>query len=82
LNFFVRLWNVIRGKTDAVLNQMENPAEQLSVVVSDLNNQLKRQHLAVAKAMADEKKLKMEVDDLISQSHEMGKKGCLCLTDE
>lgn len=79
MNFIARLWNVIRGKTEAVLNKMENPAEQLAVVVSDLNNQLKRQHLAVAKAMADEKKLKMDVDDLINQSHEWEKKAVYAL---
>ncbi len=79
MSFILRLWNVLRGKTDAVLSKMENPAEQLSVVVTDLNNQLKRQHLAVAKAMADEKKLKMDVDDLINQSHEWEKKASYAL---
>lgn len=84
MNFFTRIWNMIRGKTDAVLTKMENPAEQLSVVVADLNKQLKLQHQAVARAMADEKKMKMELEDLISQSHDWEKKAvyALQLNDE
>ena len=79
MNFLNRIWNLIRGKTDVILTNLENPTEQLSVIVSDLNNQLKLQHQSVAKAMADEKKLKMDLEELINLTHEWEKKAVFAL---
>ncbi len=68
MSIFNRFWDLFRGKTNAFLDKIENPADQLSVVIEDLNKQLRLQHQSVAKAMADEKKLRMDLDDLIQQS--------------
>lgn len=79
LNSFKRLWNILRGKAHKTLDQFENPAEQLSVFVADLNKQHQVQHQAVAKAMADERRLKLELEDLTSLSQDWEKKALYAL---
>ena len=39
-SFLQRFWNVLRGKTGAMLDSLEKPQEQLQVFVSELNAQV------------------------------------------
>lgn len=74
-----RIWNVIRGKAHKTVSGLENPAEQLSVFIEDLNKTFKSQQQAVIQAVADEKKLKMQIDDVFRQCAEWDKRAMLAL---
>ena len=79
MNVFARIKYIVRGKTESVLDQLENPEEQLSVFVGELNDQLQSLQKAVARAVADEKRLKMEIEDHLTQASEWEKRAVLAL---
>jgi phage shock protein A len=79
MNVFKRLKYIVRGKTEAILDQLENPEEQLSAFVGELNDQLQNLQKAVARAVADEKRLKMDIEDHLTQANEWEKRAVLAL---
>lgn len=74
-----RVMNVIRGKSNTVLEKLEKPEEQLSVFIDDLNRQMSSLQKSVAAAMADEKRLKMQLDDLYQKADNWEKKAIMAL---
>ena len=81
MNPFGRFWNILRGKTDALLDQIENPDEQLSLFVRELEREIEKLHGAVSSAIADEKRLKMEIEDNLSRASEWESRATLALQD-
>ncbi len=77
--FLKRFWYVLRGKTNRILNRMENPEEQLSVFVSELNTQVQDLQRSVAAAIADEKRLRIQIDGLLAQAEDWEKRAVLAL---
>ena len=69
-SFLQRLWNVLRGKGNALLDRLEDPEEQLSVFVAELNGQVQDLQRSVAGAIADEKRLQKQIESLRSKSAE------------
>jgi len=76
---FKRFWAAMRGKTNKVLDKMEKPEEQLSVFLEDLNRSVIKMQSSVAAAVVDEKKLKLQLDKLITSSQDWEKKAVLAL---
>ena len=74
INFFKRLVGMIRGKSYAALEHFEKPEEQLTVFVEDLNRQIQNLQKSVSAAVADEKKLKLQIDDLIQKGNDWEKR--------
>lgn len=74
-----RVMNVIRGKSNTVLEKLEKPEEQLSVFIDELNRQMSSLQKSVAAAMADEKRLKMQLDDLYQKADSWEKKAVMAL---
>lgn len=62
LRIMRRIWNVIRGKSHEVLSKLEKPEEQLSVFIEELNDSVIKLQKSVAGAVADEKKLKLQLE--------------------
>lgn len=77
--FVKRMMNVLRGKSNSVLEKLEKPEEQLSVFIDDLNSQMAGLQKSVAAAMADEKRLKMQLDDLNDKADQWEAKAILAL---
>jgi phage shock protein A len=77
--FVKRVMNVLRGKSNAVLEKLEKPEEQLSVFIDELNDQMSGLQKSVAAAMADEKRLKMQLDDLNDKADQWEAKAILAL---
>jgi phage shock protein A len=77
--FVKRFMNVLRGKGNSVLEKLEKPEEQLSVFIDELNGQISGLQKSVAAAMADEKRLKMQLDDLLEKSNQWEAKAVLAL---
>lgn len=63
-DFVRRIWNIFRGKTDALLTSLEDPEEQLSVFVSELSEQIQDMQRSVTSAIADEKRLHKQIEAL------------------
>ncbi len=74
-----RLLNVVKGKSHAVLDKMEKPEEQLVVFLEDLNNSVMKLQKGVTAAVADEKKLKLQLDQTIKTTNEWEQKAILAL---
>ncbi len=79
LIIFRRIWNIFRGKSHTVLNKLEKPEEQLSVFIEDLNKSIIKLQQSVASAVADEKKLKLEVEKAVTSVNSWEQKAMLAL---
>ncbi|NMQ04276.1 hypothetical protein E4Q08_02870 [Candidatus Accumulibacter phosphatis] len=77
--FINRVLNILRGKSNLMLEKLEKPEEQLFVFIDDLNTQMVGLRKAVAAAMADEKRLKMQMDDLDANAQQWERKAIMAL---
>jgi phage shock protein A len=62
LNIFKRIWNIIKANINWLLGKAEDPIKTLEQLVIDMRNQLQEAKIAVAGALADEKKLKLQME--------------------
>ena len=76
---FQRFWRILRGKVNKGLDQLEDPQEQLDVVVDELNAQVADLRKAVAGPMAHEKRLKLEIEENLSRAAEWKQRAILAL---
>lgn len=76
---FSRVSNILRGKTHSVLDRMENPEDQIKLFVEDTSKQLAALQKAVAMALVDEKRLKLQLDEFNSSADSWEKKAMLAL---
>jgi phage shock protein A len=76
-----RIRCIIEGKTESLLDRLEDPEEQLSVFVNELNEQLAKLQKAVACAIADEKRLKAQIEDLMARADGWENRAVLALED-
>jgi phage shock protein A len=76
-----RIRFIIEGKTESLLGRLEDPEEQLSLFVKELNEQLASLQKAVACAIADEKRLKAQTEDLLARADEWENRAVLALED-
>jgi phage shock protein A len=81
MGVFRRIEHIIRGKTDVFLDKLEDPEQQLSVFISELNDQVLCSQRAVAAAVADEKRLKQQIDDALSRANEWENRAILALRE-
>ncbi|SHJ49868.1 phage shock protein A (PspA) family protein [Desulfatibacillum alkenivorans DSM 16219] len=77
--FFGKVSAMIKGKTDRAVDKMMSPEDQIRLFVEETNKQISTLQKAVAAAMADEKRLKMQLDDLIAKADSWEKKAMLAL---
>jgi phage shock protein A len=77
--FLHRLLNLVRGKANAALGRLEKPEEQLAIFVDELNSQVRELQASVASAIADEKRLKLQLDKQLEESREWERRAELAL---
>ena len=76
-----KLVEFFRGSAHRVLDDLEDPREQLELFLSDLNRELGDLHDAVAGALADEKRLRLEIRDHLSKAKDWERRAVLALED-
>ncbi len=81
MNQLQRLWNALRGKAGAVLDDLEGPDEQLANFVSELDEHLQELHRSVASAVADEKRLKMQIEEHLARAGDWESRAVLALQE-
>jgi phage shock protein A len=79
MDLFDRFRNIVRGKAYKALEQLEDPSEQLDVITADLNREIEEQREAVARAMADEKRIRLEIEELLHQGSEWEKRAAFAV---
>lgn len=62
MNIFKRIWNIIKANINWLLGKAEDPIKTLEQLVMDMRVQLQEAKIAVAGALADEKKLKIQMN--------------------
>jgi len=82
MNLVQRLRYFFRGRANALLNELDNPEEQLAVIVDELDDQVEDLQRAVAGALADEKRLRLELEDQLARAGEWENRAMLALDEE
>jgi phage shock protein A len=79
MSLLQRLWDALGGApSDGVMD----PERQLSSFVGDLDREIERLQRAVAAAMADEKRLKMQIEDLLGKAGDWERRAILALEEQ
>jgi len=74
MNAFQRFWNGLFGS-------LEDPSRQLAVFVDELDRHVRDLHRAVARAIADEKRQKMQIEDHLARAADWEARAVLALKD-
>ncbi len=80
-NLLQRLADFFRGRANRVLDELEDPREQFGLFVNDLSTQLADLRGAVARAMKDEKRLRLEIRDHLSKAADWERRAVFALED-
>jgi phage shock protein A len=62
MNFLTRIWQVIKANINALIDRLEDPEKALEQSIRDMHNQVQRVKADVISVVAEEKKLKSQVD--------------------
>ncbi len=81
MNQLKRLWQVVRGRAGDFLDDVEDPEQQLATFVGELDEQIQGLHRSVAAAVADEKRLKMQIEDHLARAADWESRAVLALQD-
>jgi len=76
-----RLFRFIRGKGHAVLDKFEKPEEQLVVFVEELTDSMIKMQKSVAAAVADEKKLMLQLEKQLGLANDWEGKALMALKE-
>jgi phage shock protein A len=74
-----RVWNVLSGKANALVDKIESPEDQLRSFVNKLNGEMTQVRESVVLAMTEEKKLKANIQQYLLKSQEWEKKAIFAL---
>ena len=78
-NEITRMWKVFLGKLNRLLDEAEDPQEQLAVLADDLNAQLAELRRSVVDAMTQEKRLRLDIEDKLTKGEEWHSRAVLAL---
>jgi phage shock protein A len=62
MNFFIRIWQVIKANVNALIDRVEDPQKVLEQSIRDMYKQVQRVRTDVVTVVAEEKKLKSQID--------------------
>jgi phage shock protein A len=81
MNIFAKLSTLIRSNINDMIARAENPEKMLNQIILDMREQLTRAKQEVAVAIADERKLKAQVEDEHRQSQEWEKRAMIAVRE-
>jgi phage shock protein A len=76
-----RFGRLLRAKSEELFSGAEDPEDHLAAAVTELDEQVHTLHRSVARAVADEKRLKMQAEDHLARSGEWESRAVLALKD-
>ena len=78
-DLITRVWNTILGKSHTLIDSLENPEEQLKVFVHKMSDEIEDLTRSTTLAVADEKRLKMNLEQNLNQAAEWESKAIFAL---
>lgn len=76
-----RFWNVLKGKIDSSLDEIEDPQAQLLLFVEELDKQIEDLRKAVAIPLTQEKRLKLQIEDQLAKANGWENRAVLALEE-
>ncbi len=79
MGIFTKFSTLIKSNINDLINRAENPEKMLNQIILDMRDQLAKAKREVAAAIADERKLRGQLDDEVKQSREWEKRAMLAV---
>ncbi len=74
-----RIWNIVLGRTEKFTEGMETPEDKVKNYLSKLNSEMNELKATTVRVIADEKKLKLQVTELLLEAKDWENKAVLAL---
>jgi len=81
MGIFQKLSTLIKSNINDVISRAENPEKMLNQIILDMRDQLAKAKREVAAAIADERKLKAQLDDEIKQARDWEHRAMLAVKE-
>ena len=81
MGIFTKLSTVIKSNINDLISRAENPEKMLNQIILDMRDQLAKAKREVAAAIADERKLKAQLDDEVKQSRDWEHRAMLAVKE-
>jgi phage shock protein A len=81
MGIFTKLSTLIKSNINDLINRAENPEKMLNQIILDMRDQLAKAKREVAAAIADERKLRSQLDDEIKQAKEWEQRAMLAVKE-
>jgi phage shock protein A len=81
MGIFQKLSTVFKSNINDLISRAENPEKMLNQIILDMRDQLAKAKREVAAAIADERKLKMQLDDEVKQARDWEHRAMLAVKE-
>ena len=81
MGIFQKLSTLVRSNINELISRAENPEKMLTQIILDMRDQLARAKREVAAAIADERKLKQQLDDEVRQARDWEHRAMLAVRE-
>jgi phage shock protein A len=81
MGIFQKLSTLIKSNINDLISRAENPEKMLNQIILDMRDQLARAKREVAAAIADERKLKQQLDDEVKQTRDWEQRAMLAVRE-
>ena len=82
MGIFQKLSTVIKSNINDLISRAENPEEMLNQIIVDMRDQLAKAKREVASAIADERKLKSQLDTEVKQARDWQHRAMLAVKED
>ncbi|MDT8341974.1 MAG: PspA/IM30 family protein [Longimicrobiales bacterium] len=81
MGIFTKLSTLLKSNINDLINRAENPEKMLNQIILDMRDQLAKAKREVAAAIADERKLRSQLDDEVKQAKEWEQRAMLAVRE-
>jgi phage shock protein A len=81
MGIFTKLSTVIKSNINDLISRAENPEKMLNQIILDMRDQLAKAKREVAAAIADERKLKSQLEDEVKQARDWERRAMLAVNE-
>ena len=82
MGMFTKLSTLIKSNINDLISRAENPEKMLNQIIIDMRDQLAKAKREVAAAIADERKLKSQLDDEVKQARDWEHRAMLAVKED
>ncbi len=82
MGFLKRFWRIAEYKANGAMEGLESPEQLLDGALDELNAEVERLRRSVASVVADEKRLKLQIDEHLGKAREWESRAAVALRDQ